>query len=288
MNYLQILGLHKEPFSTSPDPFFFYRSETHRAALARLEVALRLRRGLSVILGDVGTGKTTLARTLLRNFASQDDFEFYMVFDASFQTEFQFLGMLADLFKIKPSRRTTLAFKQAIENFLYHKNLDENKTVVLIIDEAQKLLSSVLEVLRIFLNYETNERKLIQVVLFSQLEILPKITSIRNFYDRISFKFFLRPLTFSEIHEMIYYRLTQAGWPPGKTLFTPEAVELIARDSGGLLRRIAFICHQALLRLVMYEKDAVDEALIQAILKEEKEFLDARGCYTGREVAQTH
>lgn len=288
MNYLGALGLQKEPFSTSPDPAFFYKSLTHRTALSRLEVSIRLRRGLSVILGDIGTGKTTLARTLLRNFRDTDPFEFFLIFDPSFQTEFQFLSLLTDLFKISPAKRTLLHYKRSIENFLFEKNLQQNKTVVLVIDEAQKLSSLILESLRVFLNYETNDQKLLQVILLGQMEILPKLVEIQNFYDRISFKYALRPLALPEAYEMIQYRLKQAGWPPDKTLFTHDAIEKIWRFSLGRLRKMTQVCHQALLKMVMYEKQEVDQALIDEIIEEEGDFLNAAGHHAGREITQAY
>ncbi|MBI3321148.1 MAG: hypothetical protein HYZ91_02645, partial [Candidatus Omnitrophica bacterium] len=84
MSYYAVLGLTKEPFSTSPDPAFFFRSTYHAQALARLEIAIRLRRGLSLIRGDVGAGKTTLARTLVSGFPQEDGFAFHMILDPSF------------------------------------------------------------------------------------------------------------------------------------------------------------------------------------------------------------
>ena len=79
MNYYELLDLQKEPFSTTPDPYFFYRSPQHQEALERLEIALRLRRGLNLIIGDIGSGKTTLARVLLQNFADEDQFQFFLI-----------------------------------------------------------------------------------------------------------------------------------------------------------------------------------------------------------------
>ncbi len=87
MSYYSVLNIQKEPFSTSPDPEFFYRSNSHYTALNRLEIAIRLRRGLSLILGDVGMGKTTLSRALLQLFKDDDEFIFHMILDSSYKSE---------------------------------------------------------------------------------------------------------------------------------------------------------------------------------------------------------
>src|SRR3982751_684531 len=94
MSYYQILGLEKEPFSTSPDPAFFFESKNHKAALANLMIELRLRRGLSVVLGDVGTGKTTLGRKLIQMLNEREGFAFHLVLDPSFPSEELFLKSL--------------------------------------------------------------------------------------------------------------------------------------------------------------------------------------------------
>ncbi|MDD5450259.1 MAG: AAA family ATPase, partial [Candidatus Omnitrophica bacterium] len=152
MSYYEILNLKKEPFSTSPDPDFFYRSSAHNTALQRLEIAVRLRRGLSVILGDVGTGKTTLSRILIQLFGQEDNFIFHMMLDPSYKSEFQFLHSLTKMFNLVPTFRSTLDYKEAIERYLFQKGVDENKTIVLIIDEGQKLTPTFLEILRTLLN----------------------------------------------------------------------------------------------------------------------------------------
>ncbi|MCX7661465.1 MAG: AAA family ATPase [Candidatus Omnitrophica bacterium] len=160
MSYYKILDFEKEPFSTSPDPEFFYLSYAHETALTNILIELRLRRGLSVILGDVGTGKTTLSRKLIQELKERDDFIFHMILDPSFENDFFFIDYLIRNFdiEVEHSSQVSLTYlKEALERFLFQKGVNENKTIVLIVDEAQKLSDDSLEVLRVLLNYETNE-----------------------------------------------------------------------------------------------------------------------------------
>jgi general secretion pathway protein A len=269
VSYYETLGLNKEPFSTSPDPAFFYRSSAHNTAIQRAEIAIRLRRGLSVILGDVGIGKTTLSRALLQSFANDDNFIFHIVLDPSYMSEYQFLSSLLKMFGRTTNARTTLDCKEEIEKYLFKKGVDENKTVVLLIDEAQKLTTPFLEQLRTLLNYETNEYKLLQLVMVSQMELLPRIKRVKNFYDRIALKYIINPLDAEETRQLVEFRLAEAGLDKTKKIFTDEATQRLFEYAEGYPRKTASVCHNALEALVMYEKDVVDEALMMKVIERE-------------------
>lgn len=269
MSYFKALDLEKEPFSTSPDPAFFYRSAAHNTALQRLEIAIRLRRGLSLVLGDVGTGKTTLSRALIQSFKDEDNFLFFMILDPSYKSEFDFLSVLVKMMGIVPAFRSGLDYKEALEKFLFKKGVEENKTIVLLIDEGQKLTPTFLEVLRTLLNYETNEYKLLQLVILAQMEVLPRLKKIRNFLDRVSLKYIINTFDERETREMILFRLAQAGLDSGKTLFSEEAIRLIYSYTQGYPRRIAILCHNALETIVMRERDLVDKDIIRTLIEED-------------------
>ncbi|MCM8774975.1 MAG: AAA family ATPase [Candidatus Omnitrophica bacterium] len=279
MSYYKLLGVDKEPFSTSPDPDFFYPTREHESALTNILIELRLRRGLSVVLGDVGTGKTSLSRKLIRCLKERGDFILHMVLDPCYDSEHLFLTSLVRNFGIHTEGHgpedgrlhslTVLDLKEALERFLYQKCIVEGKTVVLIIDEAQKLTEAAMEMLRVILNYETNESKLLQLILLGQLELHSKIMNLANFFDRISFKFVLNPLGYQDTRDMIHFRLKQAGYQGRSPLFLDSAIRLIHQISGGYPRKITLLCHRALKHLVMKSQGAVDQALVREIIEED-------------------
>ena len=272
MSYYKVLGFEKEPFSTSPDPNYFYLSRAHEQALTNTLIELRLRRGLSVILGDIGTGKTTLSRKLIQELKVRQDVIFHIVLDPSFENENMFLRSLARNFEIpinETHEPSSLDLRDALERFLFQKGVTENRSVVLIIDEAQKLNEMSLEVLRVLLNYETNEYKLLQLVLLGQTELHAKIINIPNFFDRISFIYTLNPFSLKETEEMIDFRIRKAGYQSRMHLFLRDAVAEIHRATQGYPRRITMLCHKALKELVMRNKSVVSAGIIEEIVQNE-------------------
>jgi general secretion pathway protein A len=206
MEYFKILNLNKEPFSNSPEPEFFYESLQHVQCLQNLELAIRLRRGLNVVIGDVGTGKTTLCRQLINKFDGYNNVKTFLLLDPAFTTPTEFLTALFKMFgidTIHDSSATEWQLKEVIKNYIFEQGVVKDNTVVLIIDEGQKIPDMCLEILREFLNYETNEYKLLQIVIFAQREFENTLRERSNFTDRINFLHELGPLNFRDTRSMI-------------------------------------------------------------------------------------
>ena len=273
MSYYKVLGFEKEPFSTSPDPDFFYSSRGHEAALTNILIELQLKRGLSVILGNVGTGKTTLSRKLIQELRNRSECVFHMILDPSFEDPVSFLSSISRNLGISlPDQNGSLSIanlREALERFLFQKGVVEHKTVILIVDEAQKLNQMSLESLRVLLNYETNQFKLLQLVLLGQLELQTKLRDIPNFLDRISFKGMIEPLDFEETKEMIFFRMRQAGYQERMELFLEDALKTIYEYTGGYPRQVTLLCHRALKELLLKNKYVVDASMIEHIIEED-------------------
>jgi general secretion pathway protein A len=274
MSYYKILGLDKEPFSTSPDPDFFYQSREHTAALYRLRIAVELRRGLSLILGDVGTGKTTLSRKLSQLLSADSNLVMTMILNPLYDSDKQFLADLAYQFHVLPDSEVShemsvLDYIQAIEKFLFEQGVREGKTVLLLIDESQRLTEPCLEVLRALLNYETNEYKILQLVLMGQMEFLPRIGQMKNLWDRIALKYIINPVEEDEVRELIHFRLKRAGYVSPEPLFSDGAIRVIYDHTQGYPRKIGMMCHDALEYLVMHGKAMVDEEVAQTLIQRE-------------------
>ena len=272
MDYFKILNLKREPFGNSPAPEFFFLSTEHVACLQQLELAVRLRRGLNVVMGDVGTGKTTLCRQLILRFSESEDdcneFETHLILDPNFSTPREFLSAVALTFRIPgmEAAESEWQLKELIKKYLFQKGVGENKTVVLIIDEGQKIPDFCREILREFLNYETNENKLLQIIIFAQNEFGQILKDHANFADRVNQFCFLKPLNFSETKALIRFRLSRAGRPTEMpALFTPLGLWAIYRATDGYPRRIITLCHQILLALIIQNEIRAGWSIVHSI-----------------------
>ncbi|MCX5820497.1 MAG: AAA family ATPase [Deltaproteobacteria bacterium] len=260
MDYFKILNLTREPFSNSPEPEFFYQSSQHLGCLQKLELAIRLHRGLNVVMGNVGTGKTTLCRELLIRFAKSEEdrneVETHLLLDPSIGTPREFLATVATAFGISgaAAAESEWQLKEGIKHHLFQRGVDEKKTVVLIVDEGQKLPDFGLEILREFLNYETNEAKLLQIVIFAQNEFEEILRQHPNFADRVNQFIALEPLNFRETRQLVAFRIAQASGDKPARLFTWPGLWAVYKATSGYPRRIITLCHQSMLTLIIQNR----------------------------------
>ena len=266
--YLSFFGLKEEPFSASPNPRFFYTSPLHHLAMQKTRYVVSAKKGLCVVFGDTGTGKTTLARLLYQRFVD-DGFVTALLTNPAYPTPNQLLRTVMQEFEYPKFGRSYKASLDRLKEFLYQRAAEEGKTLVLIVDEAQTLKPSLLEFLRQLLNYETNEQKLLQLVLFTQNELRARLKRARNFDNRIALKASLETLSLTDSQEMLRFRWTVAG---GKHLpFTPEAIETIYEYSAGVPRTQVILADNLLLAAFLSETATIDRDLV-AKVAEDQEF----------------
>lgn len=271
MRYFELLNLRREPFSNSPDPDLFHRTKQHRECLQALEIAIRLKRGLSVVTGHVGTGKTTLCRQLIRVLAERQGVVTHLILDPFFTDGREFLVHLNVLFGVEAEQTRLLSDWELRENIkaaLFRLAVEEERLVALIVDEGQKMSLECLEILRELLNFETNEHKLLQIVIFGQLEFEPILEAKANLADRVNLRFRLGPLDFQDTRELIQARLAMCAKdisPEG--LFTFWALLAVYLATDGFPRQIVQLCHQTLLAVIIKEKPRATWSLVRSCMR---------------------
>jgi len=267
MEYYEFLGLKREPFADTANPFFLYASEEHEDCLHRLEISVRLGRGLSMVLGDVGTGKTTMALALEKYLLRDPRFYLGVIYDPAFLSELEFMNHLLLVYGVPSPPHATVPQKmEALKEFLYRKGAEEGKSVVLILDEGQKISPENLELVRLLLNFQVPQRRLFNVVIFGQLELLHAIEQNAPLKDRINLLYIIRPLGREETHELIDFRLKQAGMQDEGEIFTTRAKDLIFQATGGHPRKIVLLCQEAIEEAIVRNVDCVSDELVDGIL----------------------
>lgn len=249
-NMYELVDLKEDPFRISPDPRFFYHTKEHDDVLQRLYLSIEKKNGLNVIYGDYGTGKSTMAEILQRHYGGSDNCVVAKMATAKAKSEYQFYQLILNAFNIKNVARSTLASRTALETFSFEKNMGEGKTVILLIDEGEALTPMNIDILRTLLNFEAPDQKFLQMVIFGQMELLPKVRRRRNFVDRISLSYVLNPLNVNEMRKMIEFRLGVAGWN-GKELFAEETYETIHEYTKGFPRQVVKLCGISLETCIM-------------------------------------
>jgi general secretion pathway protein A len=260
--YAAYFGLKENPFNLSPEPRYLFLSEQHRDALNCLIYGIKEKKGFVLISGDIGTGKTTICRSLLDSL--DDSVETALIFNTAI-SDLDLLETVITEYgiKIKSEPRTKKIYIDALNDFLL-KNFAAGKTAVLLIDEAQNLSHGVLEQIRMLSNLETETEKLIQIILIGQPELNNNLMlpALRQLNERITVRYHIKPLLPLEIPNYIEHRLRVAQGP-GSLKFTAGAFKLIYNFSEGIPRRINAICDRAL--LVAYTKNVnkIDRKMVK-------------------------
>ncbi len=242
--YKEFYGLREKPFTLTPDPQFLYLSEGHRTAIESLLYGIHQREGFMVLTGDIGTGKTTICRTILGRVDKR--VKTAVIFN-SFLTEEELLESILLDFGFSSKGKTRKERIDGLNRYLIHL-LSRGEKAVLIIDEAQNLSIPVLEQIRMLSNLETEKEKMLQIILLGQLELDEKLTSpeLKQLNQRIAVRLRLHPLTQVEMENYVYQRLTVAG-ACGSITFSRSAFKEIYKFTRGTPRLINLLCERILL-----------------------------------------
>lgn len=259
-------GLKETPFTIAPDPRFLYMSERHREALAHLVYGFETDGGFVLLSGEVGTGKTTISRCLLEQLPENSSVA--MVLNPKVSA-LELLATICDELHIEyPEGNTSLkTFIDCINKFLLENNSQGRKTVV-ILEEAQNLEMEVLEQLRLLTNLETNQRKLLQIIMIGQPELLQLLArpELRQLEQRITARYHLLPLSKKDTIDYVKHRLEVAGVK--EPVFSYPLLKKIYNYTGGIPRKINLLCDRAMLGAYVQNQKHIDRKILTRAAKE--------------------
>ena len=260
--YLQHFGLKREPFSIVPDPNLLFPSYQHRQAVAHLKYGLDREGGFIVLTGEVGTGKTTLTRTIIEHLPAHIRVAY--ILNSKLKETDLFASICKEL-SIKFKRNAHLSYAKECSDAIYDNLLQahsEGLKTLIILEEAQNLDDEILESLRLLSNLETNSNKLLHILLVGQPELVEKLAqnNLRQLNQRVVSRFHLLPLKIREVPDYINYRLAQAGGI--REIFDRRSYKHIFKLTKGVPRLINLICHQALLAAYSESKQSINVSLV--------------------------
>ncbi len=278
--YCDYYGFSEKPFTITPNPRFIFLSKNHKEVFAHLLYGIRSHCGFIEITGEIGTGKTTSLRTLLNQLDS-DSYRLAFIFNPSLSAQELLRGINRE-FGIAAGGATTDELLTVLNAFLLRENA-AGRTVVLVIDEAQNLEAGVLEQIRLLSNLETENDKLIQIILVGQPELgsLLEQRSLRQLSQRITVRYHLRPMDFEDTREYIKHRLAVAGCRH-PDLFSAAAVKKVFRQSRGYPRVINVLCDRALLVGYTDNSRQITPAMVATAIAELRRQARARGSWFRR------
>lgn len=267
--YTRYFKLKERPFSLTPDPAFLYWSDQHKRAYAVLEYAFMSQAPITLITGEVGSGKTTLVQALLGRIG--DDVVVGLVSNAQGGRGELLQWILHALSIPIDATASYVTLFQTLQDFLIEQYA-EGRRVVLIIDEAQNLSPEGLEELRMLTNINSNQDELLQLVLVGQPELLEMVRSpnLRQLAQRVMGSFHLRPMDKPTVAAYIRHRLVKAGGSGEE--FTPEACDMVYGISGGVPRLVNQMCDFAMLYAWAAQKPVVDPTILKEVLNDGASF----------------
>lgn len=274
-------------FSISPNPRFFYITPNIQAAIAKTNYVIRTNQGLTTIIGDVGLGKTSLLRLLYNEYDDKPEFNTAFIVNPKQTSETAFLKAICTEFGV-PTRRSQRETEYELRNFLIEQAQAE-KTVVLFIDEAQQLRGPMFEQIRQILNYETDERKLLNVIMAGQIELRYKLAdkSKRALVSRIAVTSNLDALTLEDTLGMIDFRCHVANI---ENPFEPSAVEAIYSYSKGIPREVIKLCAMSVQYAILNELKIIPKEIIdlaQSDMAHPSEMEEQKSNHNGGTMKQT-
>jgi len=264
--YLSYYSLDERPFSISPDPRFLFMSNRYREALAHLNYGIEDGGGFVLLTGEVGTGKTTVCRCLLQQLPERTRLAF--VLNPKLNS-IELLATICDELNIEyPENCTSLkTLTDKLSEYLL-KCYEEGLSVVLMIDEAQNVEDDVLEQIRLLTNLETNQKKLLQIILVGQPELQEKLArrELRQLAQRITARYHLRPLSIKETIAYVMHRVKVAG--SNKKLFSKKSILILHQKTLGIPRLINTICDRALVSACNLSKNEVNEKIMNGAIND--------------------
>jgi general secretion pathway protein A len=263
--YCEFYGFKERPFNITSDPSFFFSSKNHKEALAHLLYGVSQRKGIIVLTGEIGTGKTTVCRFLLNQLGKNIKTAFILNPHTS---ETQIMESIIRDFGIPFKQNSKPDMLQKLNTFLL-KESQAGNNVLLIIDEAQNLTPGILEQLRLLSNLETEKDKLLQVILVGQPELNEKLNlfNLRQLRQRIMVRYHIGMLEAEEVKDYINHRI-QIGRPQKNIEFLDQAIKLIVDFSKGTPRLINMLCDRALLAGFVAEKNQINAEIINKCIEE--------------------
>jgi type II secretory pathway predicted ATPase ExeA len=263
--YLELFNLHELPFRLTPDPAFLYLSKHHARAKAYMESTIWFTDGFVVITGEIGSGKTTLIETFLK------ELEKDVVVAQINQTQvsaIEFLQTLLVQFGFQPFRMKKAELLATLNEFLIEQYAN-GRRVLLIVDEAQNLSNKVLEEIRLLSGVETTKEKVLRIILAGQPELNDKLNSqnLVQLAQRIRLRFHLTALSKSDTSAYIQHRLEVSG-SQGRQIFAPDTFSLIFRYTGGIPRLVNTLCDTAMMAAFAQDRDSVTADDVRAAVEE--------------------